>query len=292
MSSTTTFEGVYKPVSVKTASSPQSPSSKSRPAAYYSSCWKTGDPDNPTTDTTKQNAGTIQLVKGRYKLYSTFFVRSPDKRTGYAAIAYDRQERVYVEKETVGEYVLAQVFPDKVILKKNGASFTLERTSDTKQSAPSRPSSRSPGRTSRREALKRRGQTNLPRTAQPSSATDSTANTQQFTISKKDKDYITENFAKILHDVNLQTEIAKEDGAMTGIKIGHIKPGSILYKIGNLRSGDIIRKVNGKPINSVSQAVSLYGSLTKSNVKKIDVEIERNNKIFNRTYSIINSGAN
>ncbi len=294
MPSTAALEDVYKQVSAGTVSSPRLPAFVPASADHYSSCWKMGGPDNsPTVAAHQDVVGAMRAIRGRYKLYSTFFVRSPDKREGYAAIAYDRQERVYAENERVGEYVLAQVFPNSVILKKGGASFTLERASGVRQASPTS-RSRLPGRTPRKKTSERRGQKNSLSTVRPSAAAvgkAKAANTQQFSVSEKDKNYITENFAKILHDVNLQTEIAKEGGAMTGIKIGHIKPGSILYKVGNLRPGDIIRKVNGKPINSVVQAISLYGSLTKSNVKRVDVEIERKGKIFNRTYSITNQGA-
>ncbi len=292
MSSTAAFEGVYNPVSSETISFPRSPAARPRPAAYYSSCWKMGGPDNSPTGAAHRNVGATRVLSGRYKLYSTFFVRSPDKRMGYAAIAYDRQERVYAENESVGEYVLAQVFPNSVTLKKGAVSFTLERTSDAGRSAP--PSrSRLPGKTSRKEALaRRRERTSSLRTARPATATGDMADTQQFTVSEKDRDYITKNFAKILHDVNLRTEIATEDNSMTGIKINNIKPGSILYKVGGLRPGDIIRKVNGKPVNSIHQALSLYESLTKSSVKKVDVQIERKGKLFNRTYSITNQGTN
>ncbi len=288
--STAAFEGVYKPVPAGAASSIRTQAARPRPAEYYSSCWKTGDPDAPPTDTARRGTGAMQFVRERYKLYSTFFVRSPNKEVGYAAIACDRQERVYEENEMVGEYLLARVFPDSVILKKGGASFTLERDSAAAQSA--RPSSsRSPGRTSRRAAPKRREREARPGTVRPGAAAPAGADTQRFTVSEEDRDYITENFAKILHDVNLQTEIAEEGGAMTGIRIGHVKPGSILHRVGNLRPGDIIRKVHGKPVNSVRQAVSIYESLTKRKVKKVDVEIERNGKIFNRTYSITKPGA-
>ncbi len=289
-SSTAAFESVYKPVSAGTASPTRPPTARPRPAKDYSSCWDEGGPDNPPpTGVAQQDTRPMQAVKRRYKLYSTFFVRSPDKREGYAAIAYDRQERVYAENERVGEYVLAQVFPNSVILKKGGVSFTLERASGAgRASSPSR--SRSPGKAPRKETSERRRQERSLRTARPSTVAGGKANTQQFTVSEKDKDYITENFAKILHDVNFQTELAKEDESMTGIKINKIKPGSILYKVGGLRPGDIIRKVNGKPINSLSQAISIYGSLTKSNVKRVDVEIERKGKIFNRTYSITDPG--
>ncbi|GAG53283.1 unnamed protein product, partial [marine sediment metagenome] len=204
-SSTAAFEGVYEPVSAETVSSIRSPASIPRPEEYYSSCWKAGSPDSLSTQAICQDVGTMQAVSGRYRLYSTFFVLSDNKREGYAAIAHDRQERVYAENEKVGEYVLAQVFPDRVILKKGGASFTLERASGAGQGVSS---SRSSSKTSRIEAPgRRRLEDKRPRAGRQGAAKSDKADIQQFTVSKEDKDYITDNFPKILHDVNLQTEI-------------------------------------------------------------------------------------
>ncbi len=281
--STNAFEDVYKPVLAKTVLSSQLRAGRSASANHYSSCWKAGAPDDSSVGTVEQNSDTTQMINKRFTLYSTFFIRSNDKREGFAAIAYDRQERVYAENEKVEDYVLAQVFPNKVILKKGGLSFTLER--DTNAGPASR-MARQPKRPSRGDSRSRPVRKIPPNAGLTESAGANRKNVQKFTVSEKDKNYIAENFAKILHDVNLQTELGGKNKSMTGVKINTIKPGSILYRVGNLRPGDIIRKVNGKPINSMSQAFALHGELTKQNVKRVTVEIERNGKLLNRTYSI------
>jgi type II secretory pathway component PulC len=122
----------------------------------------------------------------------------------------------------------------------------------------------------------------------PEDAPAGTTASRRLIVPAREKDYIVKNFPKILHEVKLQTEL-EEDGSMSGVKVGYVKAGSVLSRIGRLRSGDIIRKVNGTPVNSIQQAVSLYEQLTKQNVQKVDVEIERKGNVFTHNYSIAGS---
>lgn len=318
ISSATVVQPVYRPIQAGAAGHQRASSDRQRPAGDYKSCMVAGilEPVKPIIKKKKEKEkDNLPLLKGHYKLYSTFFVSSPGgKKQGYAAIAYENNEGMYTEKESVGEYVLAQIFPDKVILEKGGTSFTLERESSAGRSAPAS-SSRStkasksrPKRTRSRSAPQHEGPKDRSgRSAKdkaelrsveernsksrrgeresPGSNNEKNPSSQDFVISNKDRNYITDNFGQILHDVNLRTELT-EEGSMTGVKIERIKTGSILYTKGNLRAGDIIRSINGTPVNSVRQVVSLYGDLTKQEVTSVSVEIERNGRLITQNYSI------
>jgi type II secretory pathway component PulC len=290
--------------------------SKRRAEAEYKACWTKGvpQPDMPS-DTAASQAG-LPADVSRYKFYSAIIIKSSKGNESFAEISNGSEERLYSEKEKVGEYLLAEILPERVILEKGGKTFTLDRTESPVITAPARAKrSASPGtrgRTSRgRSSSPRPGDGNRPRVVHPGTsgpgseeggsddetsrqmrpedAPTGTTAARRLIIPAKEKDYIVENFPKILHEVKLQTELEK-DGSMSGVKVGYVKSGSVLSRVGRLRSGDIIRKVNGTPVNSIQQAVSLYEQLTKQNVQNVDVEIERKGQVFTHNYSIAGSG--
>ncbi len=305
------FAPSYKPVAPGSAATAPVGVGRTKSARYYSSCWTTGNPRPVPASAVTTTAVSATIPSGKFKLYSTFFIGSGPGREAFAAISFDNSDRVYTQGEEVGGYVLAEIFPDKVILKKGEQSFTLDRTEAARAGSGGRTASKARSRTSKRTSSRttpenkksgadrsRRGSagevvgSTAGRTASGGAAgidraaADNRVASSQFTISQKDKDYAVENFGKILHDVNLQTEMSEEDGSMTGVKIGYIKKGSLLSRIGHLKAGDIIRKVNGRAVNSVREAVSLYDELTKKNARHVNVQIERDGALMNFDYSI------
>ncbi len=291
ISSATVVQPVYKPISAGTAELRDLPSGRQRPAADYRSCIVTGVVEPEKNTFSGADGDMLPPIKGRYKLYSTFFVRSPDgEKRGFAAIAYENNEGMYTENERVGEYMLAQIFPDNVILEKGGKSFTLEREASAGKSAPAAPSRSAKPSRSRPKRTRTRSRSSpqhkgLKDQPDRSLKGEELRSSQNFSVSSKDKNYITDNFAQVLHDVNLKTELS-QDGSMTGVTIGRIKTGSILYTKGNLRAGDIIRSINGTPVNSVRQVMTLYEDLTKQDVKRVTVDIERDGQLITQNYSI------
>jgi general secretion pathway protein C len=63
-----------------------------------------------------------------------------------------------------------------------------------------------------------------------------------------------------------------EDGRPAGISITGIKPNAIFRKM-RLRNGDIITGFNGRPIESVEDAVNIFDDLSSS--AEIKIEIKR-----------------
>jgi len=62
------------------------------------------------------------------------------------------------------------------------------------------------------------------------------------------------------------------NGQPDGLKLTGVRPGSIFTEIG-FRNGDIITGVNGKPIESVDDALKFYSSLKSAN--NVDLQIRR-----------------
>jgi type II secretory pathway component PulC len=303
ISSNATLEPVYEEVSSKTAVPLRQMERQPPPLGNYTSCWKPDIKKPEAAGPQTAQTSEPQPIAGQFKLFSTFFVPTDGKKQGYAAIAHNNAEAIYREQDKIGEYMLAEVFPDKVILEKGGQKFTLERIA-THALPPTRTASRTPvdprSPAADRKRAKRpsvtsdldsreeiRGGSSLPANSASSSSSDTNPlSPKRIAVSSKDKKYVTENFAKILHDVNLQTELSPDDGTMTGVKIDRVKTDSILYRVGGLRAGDIVRKVDGQPISSVAAAMSLYEQYTKNDVKRVNVEIERDGRIISNNYSI------
>lgn len=306
------FAPSYELVSPGSAAAAPVDVGRTKSPRYYSSCWTTGNPRPALSRKKEEITPPAPVPSGKFKLYSTFFIGSGPGREAFAAISFDNSDGVYTQGEEVGGYVLSEIFPDRVILKKGEQSFTLDRTEAARAGSGGRSASKVRSRTSKRTSSRttpRSSKSGSDRNSRGSArevtggaggrtaggdaagidraGTDNrVASSRKFTVSKKDRDYAVENFGKILHDVNLQTEMSEEDGSMTGVRIGYIKKGSLLARIGHLKAGDIIRKVNGRALNSVREAVSLYDELTMKNAKRINVQIERDGALMNFNYSI------
>lgn len=71
-----------------------------------------------------------------------------------------------------------------------------------------------------------------------------------------------------------------------GFLVRQIQPGSIYAKLG-MRVGDVIRKVNGRPINSASEALELYQQLGGvDQLDTVELEVVRAGRIEQLRYTI------
>jgi general secretion pathway protein C len=88
-----------------------------------------------------------------------------------------------------------------------------------------------------------------------------------------------------LNDVAMQARIvpAFKDGQAQGFKLFSIRPDSLYTKIG-IQNGDVIRRINGYDLNSPEKALEIYSKLKEAN--RIDIQIERNGTVLNKTYNI------
>jgi general secretion pathway protein C len=62
-----------------------------------------------------------------------------------------------------------------------------------------------------------------------------------------------------------------EDGAAAGISITGIKPNALFRRM-RLRNGDIITGVNGRPIESVEDAIAIFEDFNSASEIKIDIK--------------------
>lgn len=79
-----------------------------------------------------------------------------------------------------------------------------------------------------------------------------------------------ENLDQLMDQARIRPHI--EEGRPSGISITGIKPNTIFRKM-RLRNGDIITGVNGTPVESVEDAMQLFGDL--SSASEVQLEIKR-----------------
>jgi general secretion pathway protein C len=95
-------------------------------------------------------------------------------------------------------------------------------------------------------------------------------NPRQLTLKSDQIENALENLDQLMEQARIRPHI--EDGKPSGISITGIKPNTVFRKM-RLRNGDIITGVNGSPIESVEDAMQLFGDL--SSAPEVQLEIKR-----------------
>ena len=93
---------------------------------------------------------------------------------------------------------------------------------------------------------------------------------RQLTLKSDQIESALENLDQLMEQARIRPHI--EDGRPSGISITGIKPNTIFRKM-RLRNGDIITGVNGDPIETVDDAMKIFGDLTST--PEVQVEIKR-----------------
>ena len=93
---------------------------------------------------------------------------------------------------------------------------------------------------------------------------------RQLTLKSDQIESALENLDQLMDQARIRPHI--EEGRPAGISITGIKPNTIFRKM-RLRNGDIITGVNGDPIETVDDAMKIFGDLTST--PEVQVEIKR-----------------
>ena len=178
---------------------------------------------------------------------------------GYALIAVNgqAQEPFSVGQTVTGNAVLQAVYPDRVVIRRNGVleSLILEGA-DT-----STPESFGPVATATRPAAV---PTNM---IQEAGVNRYVVERDQLAAQMRTPDFLR------------QATIMPFKGG--GFQVRQLQAGSLYEKLG-LRAGDIIKSVNGQPVNSVEDAIRLYQEIP--NIGAVQMEITRGGKPENLYY--------
>jgi general secretion pathway protein C len=93
---------------------------------------------------------------------------------------------------------------------------------------------------------------------------------RQLTLKSDQIESALENLDQLMDQARIRPHI--EEGRPAGISITGIKPNTIFRKM-RLRNGDILTGVNGAPIETVEDAMKIFGDLTSAS--EVQVEIKR-----------------
>ncbi|MGD2186072.1 MAG: type II secretion system protein GspC [Desulfobacterales bacterium] len=93
---------------------------------------------------------------------------------------------------------------------------------------------------------------------------------RQLTLKSDQIESALENLDQLMNQARIRPHI--EEGRPAGISITGIKPNTIFRRM-RLRNGDIITGVNGTPIETVEDAMNIFGDL--SSASEVQVEIKR-----------------
>ncbi|HKB14917.1 MAG TPA: PDZ domain-containing protein [Planctomycetota bacterium] len=107
----------------------------------------------------------------------------------------------------------------------------------------------------------------------------------KFKVSASDVEEVTERANEIVGtgEITVTPHYRKGESSASGLRIGSIKPGSILDGKG-LKPGDVIKAINGTPIRSREQAIEYAQS--HPDLRTFTLEIERLGRPLTLTYSL------
>jgi general secretion pathway protein C len=175
-------------------------------------------------------------------------------RRAYAVIedTKTRQQNLYRVGDSVQDATLKLILRQKVVLSVNDRDEVLgmEEAGTAKRSA-----------SGPRVARKAASPPKLPVTPNFS---------RQLTLNSDQIENALENIDQLMEQARIRPHI--EDGRPSGISITGIKPNTVFRKM-RLRNGDIITGVNGTPIESVEDAMRIFGDL--SSAPEVQLEIKR-----------------
>jgi general secretion pathway protein C len=92
---------------------------------------------------------------------------------------------------------------------------------------------------------------------------------RKITLNRKVLESAMENLGQLMNQATIRPHI--EDGRPAGISITGIKPNAIFRRM-RLRNGDVITGVNGRPIDSVEDAIAIFEYLTTSSDIQVDIK--------------------
>ncbi len=108
------------------------------------------------------------------------------------------------------------------------------------------------------------------------------ASDTEFEIKKSEIDRLTSNLGDLLQQARAIPNM--KNGRLDGFIIADIQKGSIFEKLG-IRQNDVIKAVNGETIDSPAKAMELYQAL-RSNAAQVNLQLERDGRVENMTYTI------
>jgi len=207
-------------------------------------------PDTVVAPAQAINIDNLKETNLNLKLWGTVTGKG---RRAYAVIedTKTRKQNLYRIGDTIQDATLKLILRQKVVfsVKDRDEVLGMEEAGTAKKSGPSP-----------RVARKGASPPKLPVSPNP----------RQLTLKSDQIQNALENLDQLMEQARIRPHI--EDGKASGISITGIKPNTVFRKM-RLRNGDIITGVNGTSIESVEDAMQLFGDL--SSASEVQLEIKR-----------------
>ncbi len=240
------------------------PAEKTRPLSAYNAIAKR-NLFNTNSDTVAPakaiNVDNLKETDLKLKLWGT--VASGERRA-YAVIedTKTREQSLYRTGDSIQNATLKMILRQKVVLIVNGQDEILGMEE---------PGTAKRGGSSPRVARQDASPPKMPVSSYP----------RQLTLKSDQIESALENVDQLMEQARIRPHI--EEGRPAGISITGIKPNTVFRKM-RLRNGDIITGVNGAPIESVEDAMKVFGDLSSS--PEIQLEIKRRGRKRTLNYKI------
>jgi general secretion pathway protein C len=240
------------------------PPAETRPLSAYSAIAQRNlfntNPDTVAPARTI-NVDNLKETDLKLKLWGTV---AGEGRRAYAVIedTKTREQNLYRVGDSIQNATLKMILRQKVVLSVSGQDEILgmEEPGSVKRGG-ARPS------LARQESQPPK----MPVSAYP----------RQLTLKSDQIESALENVDQLMEQARIRPHI--EEGRPAGISITGIKPNTVFRKM-RLRNGDIITGVNGAPIESVEDALKVFGDL--SSASEIQLEIKRRGRTRTLNYKI------
>lgn len=190
------------------------------------------------------------------------------KERGAYAVIEDiktRKQNLYRTGDTIQNATVKMILRQKVVLSVNGQDEILGM--EEIGSGGARRGGPSPRIAAQQDSVPPR----LPVSSYP----------RQLTLKSDQIQGALENLDQLMEQASIRPHI--EEGQPAGISITGIKPNTIFRRM-RLRNGDIITGVNGAPIESVEDAMRVFGDL--SSASEVQLEIKRRGRKRTLNYKI------
>ena len=101
---------------------------------------------------------------------------------------------------------------------------------------------------------------------------------RQLTLESNQIESALENLDQLMDQAQIRPHI--EDGRPSGISITGIKPNTVFRKM-RLRNGDVITGVNGTPIETVEDAMKIFGDLNSTSELQVEIKRRGQKRVLN-----------
>lgn len=212
------------------------------------------------TQQTRQPAQAVDapVTRLNLKLRGVFAVEDESKGVALIAGSSGPEKMYTVGKKIPGNITLSAVYPDRVILKRNGQFETLNL-----------PATKDTGKSFRPTGTGRRA-------SQPN---QSGVSNQGNKLRQIRRDFL-RNPTKLAELVRVAPVM--ENGQTSGFRLEALKDDPLFKELG-FQSGDIVKRVNGVDLDSSAKGLRVIQQLRRA--KQVSVTIERNGQLVEMNHS-------